>query len=74
VWHSPDLVAERAVAERLMELDEQMAVWRGCHATLAQQMIGDTAGTGGSLGVRYLEEAVVRRFFPELHAAASQRG
>jgi tryptophan 2,3-dioxygenase len=74
VWHSPDLVAERAVAERLTELDEQMAVWRGRHATLAQQMIGDTAGTGGSLGVRYLEEAVARRFFPELHAAASQRG
>lgn len=73
LWHSPDLVTERAVAERLMAFDEQMAVWRGRHATLAQQMIGDTTGTGGSSGVRYLEDAVARRFFPELHAAAAPR-
>jgi tryptophan 2,3-dioxygenase len=69
LWQSTDLSAERAVAERLLAFDQQMIAWRGGHVALARQMIGEANGTGGSAGVRYLEHAAARRFFPELHEA-----
>jgi len=74
LWHSADLVAERLVAKRLIELDDEMCAWRARHVTLARQMIGDVGGTGGSPGVRYLKGTAARRFFPELQASASKQG
>jgi tryptophan 2,3-dioxygenase len=66
LFRCPELALERAVAERLIEFDVQIALWRTCHVDLARLMIGDSGGTGGSCGVEYLQRAVARRFFPEL--------
>jgi tryptophan 2,3-dioxygenase len=61
---------ERAVLHQLCEAfvdhDETIARWRHHHALMAAREIGTRTGTGGSLGVAYLETTLDRRFFPEL--------
>ena len=52
--------------EALIELDERFLLWRGRHVRMVERMIGHKTGTGGSLGVRYLETTLEKRFFPEL--------
>jgi tryptophan 2,3-dioxygenase len=69
VYREPGWEQQRRVAERLLDFDEQMTLWRMRHVELARQMIGSAPGTGGSMGVRYLRDATDRRFFPELAAA-----
>ena len=54
------------VAERLVDHDEGIALWRRHHVLMAAREIGSRAGTGGSPGVPYLETTLSRRFFPEL--------
>jgi tryptophan 2,3-dioxygenase len=66
LFRCPERAPERAVAERLIEFDAQIALWRTAHVDLARLMIGGACGTGGSSGVNYLKQAVERRFFPEL--------
>ena len=62
--------AERAllhqVCELLVDHDETVARWRHHHALMAAREIGSRSGTGGSLGVAYLQATLDRRFFPEL--------
>ena len=62
--------AERAllhqVCELLVDHDETVARWRHHHALMAAREIGSRTGTGGSLGVAYLQTTLDRRFFPEL--------
>ncbi len=62
--------AERAwlyrVAERLVDHDEGVALWRHHHVLMAAREIGSRRGTGGSPGVPYLKTTLDRRFFPEL--------
>jgi tryptophan 2,3-dioxygenase len=62
--------AERAilhhVCELLLDHDEAIARWRFHHALMAAREIGSRHGTGGSLGVAYLESTIRLRFFPEL--------
>jgi tryptophan 2,3-dioxygenase/ribonuclease HI len=62
--------AERAwlhqVAERLVDHDEGVALWRQHHVLMAAREIGSRPGTGGSPGVPYLESTLGRRFFPDL--------
>jgi tryptophan 2,3-dioxygenase len=62
--------ASRAVLHQLCELfvdhDETIARWRHHHALMAAREIGSRTGTGGSLGVAYLQTTLERRFFPEL--------
>ncbi len=43
-----------------------MLLWRGRHVRMVERMIGMKPGTGGSLGAKYLETTLQRRFFPEL--------
>jgi tryptophan 2,3-dioxygenase len=52
--------------EDLIEFDERFLLWRGRHVRMVERMIGQKHGTGGSLGARYLEGTLSRRFFPEL--------
>lgn len=66
LFRCPERASEGAVAERLIEFDVQIALWRTAHVDLARLMIGGSCGTGGSSGVNYLQQAVARRFFPEL--------
>ncbi len=52
--------------EDLIEFDERVLLWRGRHIAMVERMIGMKPGTGGSLGVPYLQTTLQRRFFPEL--------
>ena len=54
------------VAERLIDHDEGVALWRHHHVLMAAREIGSRPGTGGSPGVPYLKTTLDRRFFPEL--------
>jgi tryptophan 2,3-dioxygenase len=66
----PERSLQKAVAEKLMVFDEQLARWRRSHVVLVQKMIGSAAGTGGSTGVQYLKGTLSKRFFPELWSAS----
>jgi tryptophan 2,3-dioxygenase len=52
--------------EDCIEFDERFLLWRGRHVSMVERMIGMKPGTGGSLGVRYLQSTLQKRFFPEL--------
>jgi tryptophan 2,3-dioxygenase len=52
--------------EDFIEFDERFLLWRGRHVRMVERMIGMKPGTGGSLGVAYLEKTLSRKFFPEL--------
>lgn len=62
--------AERAALhglfEALLDHDEAMARWRQHHMLMAAREIGRRPGTGGSLGVEYLERTLGTRYFPVL--------
>jgi tryptophan 2,3-dioxygenase len=62
--------AERAclhgVAELLCDHDEELATWRHRHALMAAREIGNRPGTGGSLGVGYLQGTLGKRLYPDL--------
>jgi tryptophan 2,3-dioxygenase len=54
--------------EALLDLDENLAVWRFNHVRMAERVIGAKMGTGGSQGVAYLEQSMraKAKAFPEL--------
>jgi tryptophan 2,3-dioxygenase len=52
--------------EAFIEFDERFLLWRGRHVRMVERMIGHKPGTGGSMGVRYLETTLGKKFFPEL--------
>ena len=55
------------LAEGLLEYEQSFATWRFKHVQLVERIIGPgTAGTGGTLGARYLARTVSQRFFPAL--------
>jgi tryptophan 2,3-dioxygenase len=56
-----------SLAEALLDFDEQFLCWRIAHARVAERAIGPIAkGSGYTVGVRYLDATVNRRFFPGL--------
>ena len=60
--------------EELIEFDERFMLWRGRHVRMVERMIGHKMGTGGSLGVAYLERTLAYRFFPELWEVRTHLG
>ncbi|HEX5436490.1 MAG TPA: tryptophan 2,3-dioxygenase family protein [Gemmatimonadaceae bacterium] len=55
------------LAEALLAFEQGFARWRFLHVQLVERIIGPaTAGTGGTLGARYLQRTVSQRFFPRL--------
>ncbi len=68
--------AERAVLHRVCELlldhDEAISRWRFHHTQMVAREIGMRPGTGGSLGVAYLETTIPLRFFSELWEVRSR--
>jgi tryptophan 2,3-dioxygenase len=52
--------------EDFIEFDERFLIWRSRHVRMVERMIGMKPGTGGSLGVAYLERTLDKKFFPEL--------
>ncbi len=62
---TPDAPLQK-LCEYLIQVDEQVGLWRFRHVQMVERMIGMKPGTGGSLGVNYLKSTLRKRFFPEL--------
>lgn len=62
------------MCEKLVDLDEQFALWRFRHVKTVERIIGYKKGTGGSSGVPFLRQLVELNFFPELWAVRTEIG
>ncbi|MBC5809553.1 MAG: tryptophan 2,3-dioxygenase [Candidatus Eremiobacteraeota bacterium] len=60
--------------EDFIEFDERFLLWRSRHVRMVERMIGMKPGTGGSLGVAYLEKTLSKKFFPELWEFRTELG
>jgi tryptophan 2,3-dioxygenase len=59
------------LCEALVEVDEQLILWRRHHVMMVERQIGDKPGTGKGTtgnedGIRYLQTTLTRRVFPDL--------
>ncbi|MGZ6143838.1 MAG: tryptophan 2,3-dioxygenase [Myxococcales bacterium] len=54
------------MCEKLVDVDEQMALWRFRHVKVVQRIIGWKRGTGGTSGVDYLKQLIDVLLFPDL--------
>jgi tryptophan 2,3-dioxygenase len=54
------------LSEALVDLDQQLSLWRFHHVRVVERVIGRKPGTGGSSGVSYLQATVDKRCFPYL--------
>lgn len=54
------------LAEKLVDVDDALAVWRHKHVVTVERIIGMKRGTGGTAGVPYLQSTLAKRAFPEL--------
>jgi tryptophan 2,3-dioxygenase len=54
------------LAEKLIDLDDAMLTWRHKHVLTVERIIGRKRGTGGTEGVGYLQQTLMKRAFPEL--------
>jgi len=59
----PDLTE---MCESLTDLDEGLQEWRYRHIKMVQRTIGAKIGSGGSLGVEYLQSTLFNPAFPDL--------
>jgi tryptophan 2,3-dioxygenase len=57
---------EYEMCEKLIDVDEQLALWRFRHVKVVQRVIGWKRGTGGTSGVEYLKTLVDVLLFPDL--------
>lgn len=64
----PLLAWPRLLVDTVVELEEQLVLWRTRHARMVERTIGRRLGTGGSAGVDYLDETARYRIFTELWA------
>ncbi|MHA6782322.1 tryptophan 2,3-dioxygenase [Pseudonocardia saturnea] len=60
--------------EELVDLEENMQLWRFRHLKTVERVIGFKRGTGGSSGVGFLRKALDLTFFPELYAVRTEIG
>jgi len=63
--------ALHTLAERLLDLDEWLQLWRTHHVRMVERMIGEKAGTGASVnqgleGARYLRATLDKKALPDL--------
>ena len=54
------------LAEKLVDIDDALAMWRHKHVLTVERIIGSKPGTGGSAGAAYLRSTLDKRAFPEL--------
>jgi tryptophan 2,3-dioxygenase len=54
------------LAEKLVDVDDALAMWRHKHVLTVERIIGSKKGTGGSAGAAYLRSTLGKRVFPEL--------
>jgi len=62
------------MCEKLVDVDQQMALWRFRHMKTVERVIGFKRGTGGSSGVSFLKQVVDTRLFPELWDVRTELG
>lgn len=74
IYHDPKHQMLHSLCERLIRFDEQFMLWRFRHVQMVERMIGMKRGTGGSLGVPYLQATLKKRFFPELWEIRTEMG
>jgi tryptophan 2,3-dioxygenase len=67
--HNPTILP---VCERLVDLDEGFQEWRYRHIKMVERTIGTKQGTGGSAGVKYLENTLLKPAFPDLWAIRTE--
>ncbi|MBW0116957.1 tryptophan 2,3-dioxygenase [Pseudonocardia abyssalis] len=60
--------------EELVDLEENVQLWRFRHLKTVERVIGFKRGTGGSSGVGFLRKALDLTFFPELFAVRTEIG
>ncbi len=60
--------------EELVDLEENVQLWRFRHLKTVERVIGTKRGTGGSSGVGFLRAALDLTFFPELYAVRTEIG
>lgn len=60
------------LAEKLVDIDDALAIWRHKHAVTVERVIGFKRGTGGTAGVKYLQSTIAKRAFPELWTLRTQ--
>jgi tryptophan 2,3-dioxygenase len=67
IYNDPDAHWDAyEMCEKLIDIDESLALWRFRHMKTVARIIGYKRGTGGSSGVSFLQKAVEIRMFPEL--------
>ncbi|KQN25406.1 tryptophan 2,3-dioxygenase [Sphingomonas sp. Leaf33] len=54
------------LAEKLVDLEYHVQLWRFGHLKTVERVIGFKTGTGGTAGVAYLAKVLEQGFFPEL--------
>jgi len=58
------------LGEKLVDLEDAFRRWRFAHVATVSRVIGNSTGTGGSIGLRYLRQAADKLFddpiYPEL--------
>lgn len=64
--HLPLLSWPRLLLDVVVELEEQLVIWRHRHARMVERLIGRRVGTGGSGGVEYLDQTGKYRVFKDL--------
>ncbi len=64
----PLLAWPRLLIDAVVELEEQIVLWRTRHARMVERIIGRRIGTGGSSGVDYLDKTATYRIFTDLWA------
>jgi len=60
------------LAEKLVDLEYHVQLWRFGHVKTVERIIGFRRGTGGSAGAAYLAGALERGFFPELFSLRTE--
>jgi len=62
----PLLAWPRVLLDTVVELEENLVLFRTRHARMVERIIGRRVGTGGSAGVDYLDRTTKNRIFTEL--------
>lgn len=75
IYEAPETHADAlALAEVLLDIDENLSIWRAHHVQMVERMIGAKRGTGGSEGVAYLQSTLPKRAFPDLWRVRTRIG
>jgi tryptophan 2,3-dioxygenase len=64
----PLLAWPRLLIDAIVDMEEQLVIWRHRHVRMVERTIGRRVGTGGSGGVEYLDQTLNYRIFQDLWA------